>query len=252
MNNARIGGSIFVRRAIRYDYCIEAAITSLLGVCDEVVVVDCQSDDGTYEMLWEMKEKEKRIKLHRHPWVPVAGRNGAWLADVANYAREALTADYHVGLQADEVLHSGDYNLIREAATTGAKALVKRLNFWLDHRHLLPEGEKVGSKIVRLAPKHAPWWGDAESLRPDGTEIDLTAITIFHYGFIRKLDSFIERSVNFQDEWHGFHDPLFDRMRTEGRKPLEDHFPKERLVEFRGTHPKAAHQWLTERGYTDE
>jgi len=248
-----IGGSIFVRRAIRYDYCIREAINSLLGICDEVVVADCQSDDGTYEMLHEMASKEKRIKLHRHPWKPVAGRGGAWLADVANYAREALTTDYHIGLQADEVLHEGDYHLIKRAAESNARCLVTRINFWLDHRRYLPVGEKVGSKIVRLAPKSVEWWGDAESLKPDGTEVDLTAVHIFHYGFIRKLDAFVDRSISIQTEWHGEgnHDKLFDRIKAEGKQPLIDHFPVEKLVKFRGSHPKFAAEWLKERGYTD-
>ena len=46
-----LGGSLFVRNAIQYDYCVEEAIESLAACCDEVFVLDCQSDDGTTEKL---------------------------------------------------------------------------------------------------------------------------------------------------------------------------------------------------------
>lgn len=48
-----LGGSIFVRNAIKYDYCIKESIACLAALCDEVFILDCQSDDGTTEMLAE-------------------------------------------------------------------------------------------------------------------------------------------------------------------------------------------------------
>lgn len=242
----KIAGTIFVRNAIKFDYPVKEAILSLMPVCSEVVCVECYSEDNTMDLLSGIAEKHSKLRIYRHEWKPVVATDGAWLADIANFARQRLNAHYHVGLQADEVLHENSYSLIRHFAKTMTPVLCHRLNFWLDSKHRLPDGEKVGHRIVRCAPTTQVWWGDAESIRPCGLEVEAD-IQIFHYGFIRRLDAFINRSISFQDEWHGKHDPLFDEMKKKGKQPLVDHFPEDKLIEFKGTHPTVALRWLNDR-----
>ena len=44
-----LGGTMILHNPFKYDYCVKEALYSLLQVCDQVVVVDAESDDGTAE-----------------------------------------------------------------------------------------------------------------------------------------------------------------------------------------------------------
>lgn len=256
----KIGGTIIVHNAIEFDYCIEAAVESLLGVCENVLVFDGGSTDGTWGLL------RSGFKDPYNTCLLLTIRKGAWdigamgvgLSEMTNEARESLQSlsgerYFHINLQADEVIHEDDYPLIREYAKRGGTYALNRLNFWMDAQHILPPEEKVGSRIVRMAPSHISSVGDAQSLDPSGG-FEITPIRIFHYGFIRNMGAFVAKSRGMQQAVFNTVDPIIDAVEKEGVKALLD--PKhptavapERLLPYRGTHPKAAHKWLKEHGY---
>src|SRR5208282_5743966 len=109
-----LGGSIFVRNAIKYDYCVEASILSILPVCDPVVVLDCQSDDGTTELLRDLASKHPQIQLTENVLWECAP-NYQRLSMLANQAIAKLNTDWHFMIQADEVLHENSIPYIRQA-----------------------------------------------------------------------------------------------------------------------------------------
>ena len=58
-----LGGSLFVRNAIKYDYCIEEAVLSLVPICDEITIGDAGSDDGTLDVLRKLESDHNNIKV---------------------------------------------------------------------------------------------------------------------------------------------------------------------------------------------
>jgi glycosyltransferase involved in cell wall biosynthesis len=246
-----LGGTLIVRNGIEFDYCTKAAVTSLLGVCDKVVVVDGQSTDGTYEMLRVMASIDKRLTVLQREWKPCS--MGTWLADLTNEARKALNTDMHINVQADEVLFEQDYPLIRKLASTGKIYTVERLNFWHDHRHLLPPDEKVGSTIVRLAPQSLPCVGDAQGLAHEqGWE--RSQIRLAHYGFIRDPYKLAAKSRPMQQAFFNTTDPVWEDVDKRGKVALIDPANPtcvaiDKLHHYAGSHPKAAHSWLLNHFY---
>jgi hypothetical protein len=246
-----LGGTLIIRNGIAYDFCFQAAVRSLLGVCDEVVVVDGFSDDGTHEALQQMAHGEPRLRVLQRAWLPTP--LGTWLSDLTNQARTHLTTGMHINLQADEVLHENDYKLLRELANTGRVWTLERLNFWLNARHLLPPNEKVGSTIVRLAPTTLPCVGDAQGLAHEqGWE--RSAARIFHYGFIRHAKALVAKARPMQQAFFGTQDSIWDEVERVGLKALGDTkhataVPRSRLVPFVGKHPEMAREWLWQHGY---
>lgn len=248
-----LGGTLIVRNAIAFDYPLEAAVKSLLGVCDQVIVLDGYSDDnGTWVLLEKLARENRRLALMRKEWNPTP--MGTWLATLTNVAREALGARMHLNLQADEVLHENDYDLIRELASTGKTWTLERLNFWLDNKHVLPPEEKVGQTIVRLAPTGLPCVGDAQGLEhAHGWE--RSSARIFHYGFIRDAKKLVAKSRPMQQAFFGTQDSIWDAVEVEGIKALGDErhataVPKSRLIHFQGKHPNVAREWLWAHGYS--
>lgn len=108
-----ISGYTTTKDCIEHMYPWKKSIQSMLGFCDEVVVMDGGSSDGTYEELLDWSEKEEKLKVFQtkrdwnHPRFAVY--------DGANkgLARRKCTMDFCWQMDADEVVHEDDYDKIK-------------------------------------------------------------------------------------------------------------------------------------------
>lgn len=208
---ATLGGSLFVRNAIRYGYCVIEALESIYALCDEISILECGSDDGTQALLREWiasKGPHKRIHAEfDHAWevAPDYSR----LAILANIAKSKLTTDWHFMIQADEVLHESSFGAIRlliERPATGYYC--RRLNLFRtpDTYVRLDSNKKpCGDVVCRLARTSYPALLDAESLAVDvGLDRNhIDKIVIFHYGFVRKGSALIAKGLDMQSWFFG-------------------------------------------------
>ena len=98
-----VSGYTTTRNCIEQAYPYQACIESMLEFCDEVVVVDGGSDDGTWEYLQKWAEEESRLKVHQvlRDWnhKRFAVFDGAQKAE----ARKLCTMEYCWQMDADEV-----------------------------------------------------------------------------------------------------------------------------------------------------
>jgi ADP-heptose:LPS heptosyltransferase/glycosyltransferase involved in cell wall biosynthesis len=92
------------------DYPFLESIQSMLGFCDEVVVVDGSSTDGTREKLDELASKDSRIKVFENTfdWEE-PGMDGMQKA----FARALCENEYLWQMDCDEVVHEDDYEKIK-------------------------------------------------------------------------------------------------------------------------------------------
>ena len=65
-HKATVSGYTTTYNCISQGYPYGESIESLLGFCDEVVVMDAGSDDGTWETLQAMASGDDRIKVYQH------------------------------------------------------------------------------------------------------------------------------------------------------------------------------------------
>lgn len=222
-----LGGSLFIHNAIRYGYCLIEALESLYALCDEISVIECQSDDGTAELLrkWvEGKGSEKKIHVeYGHLW-QVTG-DYSRLAILANKAKDRLTTDWHFMLQADEVIHESSFPLIRELIERPASGYYcRRLNLFRSpdlHVRLDSKKKPCGDVVCRLARRGFPALLDAESLAVDAAldRNHTDRIVIFHYGYVREGDLLIAKAMDMLSWFFGPHSTVDQRivkMRDEG------------------------------------
>jgi glycosyltransferase involved in cell wall biosynthesis len=251
----KLAGILCVRNGDRLDYGWREAGRSLLGVCDELVLSDCDSDDGTRQAMDEWAAKDSRITLCNFPWTDPRGDN-MWYPTWVNYARQHCKSDHVIALDADELLHEDSYEEVRHAAENALTLICNRLNFWRDTRSLIPRGECCGCEVIRVAP--ANLWIPSDYPDPRADEAMKLAVAsnvqILHYGFLRKRTAFFEKAREVQRIWANDYDPRLDAADKAGGNWMEHDgvVPwKDQLVPFTGTHPEIAKGWLRERGFTD-
>lgn len=201
---ATLGGSIFCYNGISQDYCIKEAIQCLEEFCDEVVVVDAGSIDGTLDYLYGIVGKNTTIiSCSNNEWQSIKGSEK--LSYFTNIAIGALNTDYNFNLQADEILHEDSYDAVRRAIETGNDAFMcSRINLWASPYKMLDvphERKPCSTQIVRLAKSSYHSYSDAESLMVREADFNfLNDIRIFHMGFVRKKEIHPSKIRHMQSE----------------------------------------------------
>jgi glycosyltransferase involved in cell wall biosynthesis len=249
-----LSGYVCIRNAIFFDYCIREAVMSLLPVCDEVIISDGQSDDGTFEILKELAKMDSRVRIITYPWDNPVRDIGFWTRWM-NTARGHLRYATQLEVDADEIIDPAGYDQIRALVGTGKSALFQRLNFWKDSKHLAPENVACGTQVARLGPTSA-WMCSDEPFPAVNPNIRTDAepfptLRIFHYGFIRDPKAFVRKSVAVQNMFFGSCDSRITEMDAQGKDWRDrDYFEGLKLREYNDYHPEVAHQWLLARGYS--
>lgn len=101
----KIAGFTFVRNAIKFDYPIIEAITSILPICDEVVVAVGNSEDDTLGLIKSINSP--KIKIIETIWDDSLREGGRVLAVETDKALAAVSpdVDWCFYIQGDEVVH---------------------------------------------------------------------------------------------------------------------------------------------------
>ena len=110
-----VSGYTTTLNANRMGYPWVACVNSLLGFCDEVIVVDGGSSDNTWDELQTMAamQGDGRLKVYQHS-VPDDHPSFAYETDgkLKATARSYCTGDFCWQMDADEVVHEDDYEKV--------------------------------------------------------------------------------------------------------------------------------------------
>ncbi len=251
--NFLLGGSTFIRNAIEFDYPVEATIRSLLHCCDRVVVLDCESNDGTTELLQRLKlESGDRLHLYPFPFtLPAEGHR--WLLKAINHARIILMGmgcEWHLQLDGDEVVHEDDATKIRDACRAKRPQFLYRRNFWGSPDRQLADDKVCGTWVARLAQTTVPNVSDEPYPRHRTPLARLIShrdgIELFHYGFCRNREKFFRKAKLMERSYFGHSNPAWDTLAVEDQAGFMAMQPD--TFEFNGSHPSFVREWLEKRG----
>ena len=107
-----ISGFTIIKNAISRGYPFVESILSVLPICDEFIISDGYSNDGTYEFLNELKRKfPNKIVLFQDVWKDTRG--GKILRDLTTKTMRRCNGEYLFYVQADEVYHEDVLNEIK-------------------------------------------------------------------------------------------------------------------------------------------
>lgn len=255
-----LSGLVLIRNGLELDYCFREAIESLLPVCEEVVVSDGESTDGTQELIRDWQAKEPKIKLCIYKW-PNPKADVDFYVDWIQQGRHHCQGTHLCHLDADEVLDERNYSSVLKYAKEGPNNTLrcKRLNFWRDAQTLIPPGVCLGHEVIRLAPQ--PMWLPSDGIHPLGGDAVMMAkdsrITIYHYGFLRRTVAYFEKSKRLHGYFFGTYDERLKKAEEVTKdggnwmSAIENVEWTQRLVPYDDPHhPAVARDWLRSRGYS--
>jgi glycosyltransferase involved in cell wall biosynthesis len=143
----KLSGYTTTKDVINSGYPWEQSIKSMLSFCDEVVVADGGSTDGTWKKLLAWSKKEEKLKVFQYVKDYTNKRFAVFDGELKADARSHCTMDWCWQQDLDEIVHEDDYNKIKKLALKLPKPI---------HLIALPVVEYWGSdKKVRLDVN--PW-----------------------------------------------------------------------------------------------
>lgn len=240
----KVCGFTIVRNAVRLDYPIVEAITSILPLCDEFIVAVGKSEDNTLELVQQIRSE--KIKIIETIWDDHQREGGRALALETDKAMAAILedVDWCFYIQADEVLHEQYYPLVQEAMA-GYQNDKRVEGLLFQYKHFYGSYDYVGNswswyrreiRIIRN-DKRIFSYRDAQGFRKKPNEklkVKLLDAFIHHYGWVRDPRAMQRKHEAFS---HFYHD---DRWMNENltRAQEFDYSQIDSLERFTGTHPQ--------------
>lgn len=207
----KVSGFTIVRNAIKYDYPIVEAITSILPLCDEFVVAVGNSEDDTLNLIKGIDSG--KIKIIETIWDDTLREGGRTFAAETDKAFQAVAADadWCFYIQADEVLHEQYHQTVRNAMQQHLNdKLVDGLLF--NYKHFYGSYDYVGEswnwyrreiRIVRNN-KNIFSYKDAQGFRKlpnDKLSVKLIDAYMYHYGWVKE-PVYMQKKIN---NWYRFY-----------------------------------------------
>jgi len=251
----KLSGYVCVRNGDSLDYCWELAVSSLLPVCDEVVICDSDSTDGTKQRAEYWAAYEPKIRVINYPWPDPKGDSNWWVTWL-NFARRHLKHEMQICLDADEVLSDDEncHQAVSQGLDAGMSLTFDRLNFWRDPHSLIPDGYCCGKWVTRMGPSEYHMPSDEPHHAGELPIIDHairdSRLKIFHLGFLRKTEAFYAKAKVVLPAFFHRYDQRLEFAERDGKKVHESECEyNDKLVPYHGYYPEKVIRWLNERGY---
>jgi len=250
----KVSGFTFIRNAIKYDYPVVEAITSILPLCDEFIVAIGNSEDETRALIEGIGSQ--KIRIIDTTWDDSLRAGGRVLAVETDKAFDALSADsdWAFYIQGDEVLHEQFLEPLKEAMLRYKdQPEVEGLLF--NYQHFYGSYDFVGDsrrwyrKEVRIIrnDKKIRSYRDAQGFRKNDKPLNVKPVeaTMYHYGWVKPPEAQQAKQENFNKLWHN--DEWVDKNipKAEGF----DYSKIDSLAHFTGSHPKVIQHRISRQNW---
>ncbi|KAF0198866.1 MAG: hypothetical protein FD170_3965 [Bacteroidetes bacterium] len=238
----KVSGFTFIRNAIKYDYPVVEAITSVLPLCDEFVVAVGNSDDNTRGLIECIGSP--KIRIIDTVWDDTLREGGRVLAVETDKAFDALSADsdWAIYIQGDEVLHEQYLDTLREAMQQWKDhhevegLLLNYLHFYGSY-DFTGDSRRWYRREVRVIrnDKSIRSYRDAQGFRKNNKPLKVKPVkaTMHHYGWVKPPEFQQAKQEYFHKLWHN--DEWVEKKIPKAE--AFDYSSIDSLAKFTGTHP---------------
>lgn len=247
-------------RAVEFDYPFREVVRSVLPVVDEFYLVVHPGEDGTLEAAEALASECSAVKVHVHPWWDF-DRGHESLADATNYGIEQCRGEWHLALQADEVVHEDQLETLLSLCRQDTHPWVwfERLNFYGSFDCVNRRRDRWPCDVVRLARRdlypHICSYGDATHLgipknyHPQETpRLDARdRLALWHYCYTRPGRAFVDRQANMAKLYGLGPDPRIEANREKQQVDWWGYLPREEMEPLSSPHPAVMTEWIAQR-----
>jgi len=237
----KVAGFTFIRNAVKNDYPVVEAITSILPICDEFVVALGNCDDGTRELITGIHSP--KIKILDTVWDETKREGGTVFAEETDKAFAAISpdVDWAFYIQGDECVHEKYLPLIKKEMEDNLAdkkiegLLFKYLHFYgsYDYYSHSRRWYRREIRIVRNN-KAVHSYRDAQGFRIDGRKLNVKLIDayIYHYGWVKPPKGIVNKLHNFNQFYQG------ENWSPQAPETHDfDYSNADKLIAFADTHP---------------
>lgn len=208
----KVAGFTIIRNALKYDYPVVEAISSVLPLCDVFYVGVGNSDDGTRDLISSMASP--KIRIIDTVWDDKLREGGQVLAVETNKVFDAIPPEYDwcFYIQSDECVHEEDHNNIRKAMTLHlanpqVDGLLFEYKHFYGHYRYIGIGRRWYKNEIRVIRnnKNIRSYKDAQGFRmTDGSKLRVkpTGAFIYHYGWVKPPKLQQAKQSEFHKMWH--------------------------------------------------
>lgn len=239
----KVCGFTIIRNATKLDYPVVEAISSILPLCDEMIVAVGNSEDDTLEVVKNIHPQ--KIRIIKTTWDDTQRAGGRVLALETDKAFAAIPADadWCFYIQADEVVHEKYHERIKDYMHRYLDdQRVDGLLF--GYRHFYGSYDYTGTswkwyrREVRVIRNNKTIFSyrDAQGFRKGENEklrVKLIDAEIYHYGWVREPRAMRRKQEAMSQLYH-------DDQWIEEHIPAEEEFDYsniDSLALFEGVHP---------------
>lgn len=240
----KVAGFSFVRNAVKLDYPIIEAITSVLPICDEFVIAVGNSEDETLALIQSIDSP--KIKIIETEWDDSLREGGRVLAVETDkaFSEVADDADWAFYIQGDEVIHEKYLNTVKKAMqqhkdNPAIDGLLFKYKHFYGSYDYIADSRVWYRREIRVVRKRADIFAyrDAQGFRKQPNEklrVKLIDAYIYHYGWVREPDKQQAKQRAFHSLWKD------DQEVAEfvGSASEFDYSNVDSLALFKETHPK--------------
>ena len=247
----KVSGFTIIRNALKYDYPVVEAITSILPICDEFIVSVGNSEDETLALIQSINSP--KIKIVHSVWDDSLRVGGKVLADETNKAFDQISpdSDWAFYIQSDEVVHEKYLDSIRSEMEKwkdrkDVDGLLFNYTHFYGNYNYVGDSRKWYRREIRIIrnDRSIRSYKDAQGFRKtDNSKLKVKAIDahVYHYGWVKPPAAQQEKQKNFHKMWH---DDTW--MKENIADAVEfDYSVIDVLAPFKGTHPKVLEERLS-------
>ena len=248
----KVCGFTLIRNAVKYDYPVVEAITSILPVCDKFIVLVGNSDDNTLELIQSI-DSEKIIIQHSI-WDDSLREGGRVLAIETDKAKAFIPSDYNWAfyIQSDEVIHEKYHNIILQSMEKWKNdsnvdgLLFKYLHFYgsYDYVGTSRRWYRHEIRIIKNDPLiHS--YRDAQGFRKQGKKLKVKPIEayVYHYGWVKDPLTQAKKHKDFNKLWHD------DQFVAQFTEEIYNYSDIDYLETFDNTHPNVMINRISQKNW---
>lgn len=239
----KVAGFTIIRNAIKYDYPVVEAITSILPVCDVFYVGVGNSEDATRALIESIASD--KIRIIDTVWDDTLREGGKVLSVETNKVFDAIPSEFEwcFYIQSDECVHEADLPVITTAmktnvGDTGIDGLLFEYKHFYGQYNYIGIGRRWYKHEIRIVRnnKNIRSYKDAQGFRMmDGKKLRVktSGAFIHHYGWVKPPKAQQAKQNDFHKMWH---DDAWVKKNIAAVEEF-DYSNIDLLEIYKGTHP---------------